>query len=744
ILFAMQTFLNRIISFCFYTLFLVVPLTFFSDTSELFEFNKMWLVFILSLIIFVSWTGKMIITRQIKIQRTPLEIPLALFLASQIISSIFSLDPHVSFWGYYSRFNGGLLSTITYLFLYAAFVSNISLKQVWKYLSASVVAGVLVGLWGLPSHFGYDPTCLLFRGTFDVSCWTNAFQPKVRIFSTLGQPDWLSAYLVLLTPIALALGINAWGKKKLPQSFFYFGATILFYVDNLYTRARSGFIGMMAALVVFVGWYLFITRRQLLTHGIKKILPLGSIIALCFVITFFLGTSIAQLDKFSFDGIKSMLTTHPVAVAPAAKTTATASAAQTEFGGTDSGRIRLYVWQGALSIWKAYPLFGSGVETFAYAYYMFRPAGHNMTSEWDYLYNKAHNEYLNYLATTGLFGLATYLSIIGLFFFTTTRLWKKHIPQLFSEKKSSYTLETHLVSLSLVASYVSILVTNFFGFSVVNVNLYFFLIPAFLFFIEGLLPNQNVFVFPKQSSESSEVSGFQWLGLTVVSIIGIYFLLVLTQYWTADRAYALGLNLDHAGQYQQAYQPLHDAVQQRTDEPTFQDELAINDAILAGALISQDSSTASKLAQEAVTTNTTLVTQHPNNVTFWKSRVRIMYILAQLNSRYMQDALIAIQKAHQLAPTDAKVDYNLGLLYGQTGQLDSAIATLKETIQLKSDYRDAYYALGIFYRNKAVGKGKTVTDPQAEQQAVALMHHILSLDPTDKQAQTALESWGEQ
>jgi len=38
---------------------------------------------------------------------------------------ILSLDPHTSIWGYYSRFNGGLLSIISYIFLYFAFVSNL-------------------------------------------------------------------------------------------------------------------------------------------------------------------------------------------------------------------------------------------------------------------------------------------------------------------------------------------------------------------------------------------------------------------------------------------------------------------------------------------------------------------------------------------------------------------------------------------------------------------------------------------
>src|SRR3989344_788044 len=120
---------NKIIEFSFYSLFFFVPLAFASDTFELFEFNKMWLTYGLTIIIAASWIAKMILQRRILLCRTPLDIPIALFLTSQIISTIFSWDPHVSIWGYYSRFNGGLLSMISYVFLYYAFVSNFRNEQ---------------------------------------------------------------------------------------------------------------------------------------------------------------------------------------------------------------------------------------------------------------------------------------------------------------------------------------------------------------------------------------------------------------------------------------------------------------------------------------------------------------------------------------------------------------------------------------------------------------------------------------
>src|SRR3989344_5690784 len=167
---------NRIIEYSFYALFLLVPLAFTSKTSELFELNKMWLTWAITIIITAFWLIKMVLQRRIIFQRTPLDIPIALFLFSQIISTIFSLDSHVSLWGYYSRFNGGLLSIVSYILLYYAFLSNFDSQKLsaitHKLLSISLITGLVVALWGFPSHFGYDPTCFIFRGNFDVSCWT--------------------------------------------------------------------------------------------------------------------------------------------------------------------------------------------------------------------------------------------------------------------------------------------------------------------------------------------------------------------------------------------------------------------------------------------------------------------------------------------------------------------------------------------------------------------------------------------
>src|SRR3990167_6233564 len=271
-------FSQKAIEYLFYALFFLVPLVFLGSTSELFELNKIWLTYSLAILIALFWGIKIIANKRLLIRRTPLDIPILLFLSANILSTIFSWDPYVSFWGYYSRFNGGLLSIITYIFLYYAFLSNFEggLKRVIRnLLGVSLLSGLFVSLWGLPSHFGYDPTCLLFRGTLDVSCWTADFQPKVRIFSTIGQPAWLAAYLAILLPISISYAASSknvlmdfLGRLNVKRadilSFVLFSfVSSLFFLDILYTGSRSGVLALLLSLAFFVFGLFILQKRSL-------------------------------------------------------------------------------------------------------------------------------------------------------------------------------------------------------------------------------------------------------------------------------------------------------------------------------------------------------------------------------------------------------------------------------------------------------------------------------------------------
>ncbi|HZQ29527.1 MAG TPA: O-antigen ligase family protein [Patescibacteria group bacterium] len=730
---------NRIIEFSFYSLFFFVPLVFWNSTSELFELNKMWLTFILTILIVAAWIIKSIVTRKFFVQRTPLDIPIALFFISQVISTIFSWDPYVSIWGYYSRFNGGLLSIICYIALYYAFLSNFPLKKIGNELDLqtmvkriiwiSLGSAAIVALWGLPSHFGYDPTCLLFRGSFDVSCWTADFQPKIRIFSTLGQPAWLGAYLAILAPLLFAF-LKEKDRSIKSKALLLLGI-VIFYVDILFTRARAAIIAFWLSLLLFAfAYYWTDLRKRIKKISFKSLYPYAKNSSLIFV--GLLIVTFLALNPLNLSISKGKIQTEKPKTAQLQSGSFSSGG-----GGTESGKIRLLVWQGALNTWIHYPVFGTGVETFAFAYYKFRPVEHNLTSEWNYLYNKAHNEYLNYLATTGIVGLLTYLSMIGLFLF--------FVGKYFKDRKFSP------IPTALIAGYVSMLVSNFFGFSVVITNLYLFLIPAFVFVLTNSLKAKNSISFSLGKGKDDKLSLIQRLDIFVTLIAVLYSIATLANFWIADTAYSLGSNLGHAGEYIKAYSALHDAVDRASFEPTFKDELAGNDAILAASLTSQlgqDPKNASVAAQfaenlkkEAIFATNQVTNEHPNNVVFWKTKVRVFYTLSQIDPKYLPQAISAIKKARDLAPTDAGIYYNLGLLYGQNGQNKEAVDALKKAIELKPNYINAYYGLGLFYRQLATNEKGQVKDEALAQKAIEEMQIILKMDPNNQDAKGALDLW---
>src|SRR5260221_11685933 len=143
------------LEYLFYALFFLIPLVFYPKTSEVFEFNKMVGVYIFTTLIVATWVIKMIQQNKVIFKRTILDIPLLLFLGSQLISTIISIDSRTSFFGYYSRFNGGLLSTICYSLLYWAFVSNFSKKNCKTLIKITLISATIVAIYGIFEHFGH-------------------------------------------------------------------------------------------------------------------------------------------------------------------------------------------------------------------------------------------------------------------------------------------------------------------------------------------------------------------------------------------------------------------------------------------------------------------------------------------------------------------------------------------------------------------------------------------------------------
>lgn len=182
---------------------------------------------------------------------------------------------------------------------------------------------------------------------------------KLRVFSTIGNPNALGGYMVLIAPIAISLAIHA--KDWLKRSLYGVASLILMYTMVM-TYSRGAWIGFVAGMVL----YTIITRNKWLA-GIGIV---GLIAA-----------------PFVAPEVVSRLT---LAFTP-------------EYLAKSSNKGRVEFWGRAVKIWEQNPIFGTGIGT----------AGDSVATRHDMPgATWIDNQYVKLLAETGLIGIVTYLAMI--------------------------------------------------------------------------------------------------------------------------------------------------------------------------------------------------------------------------------------------------------------------------------------------------------------------------------------------
>ncbi|OGK39643.1 hypothetical protein A3A74_07710 [Candidatus Roizmanbacteria bacterium RIFCSPLOWO2_01_FULL_35_13] len=725
--------IDKILLLFYSLLFFTTPLLMSPFTSELFEFNKLIFIYLITLGVVFIWLLKMILNRKIIIKKTPFDIPILLFFASQIFSTFFSIDAHTSIFGYYGRFNGGLLSIISYIILYYGFVSNLKTPLI-KLLKISLFSSLIVIIWGLSGKLGIDFSCLLFVGQIGNNCWTDQFRPAERMFSTLGQPNWLGAYLVINFFIGVFFLLNnVLVNKKTNLNYFVVGFYLLLnFSAILFTRSRSALFAVLFGIGLLLVYGLF-KLKVLITKRERNLI--GFILLLFFLAVLIFKTGIEKIDRFiSFSAYYKATNSN------ASVESGKPKQSESDSGITTSADIRKIVWKGAIDLGLKYPIFGTGVETFAYSYYFTRPVGHNLTSEWDYLYNKAHNEYLNYLATTGFAGLISYLFfIISVLVYS----WKNIKYQIANSKDTNQKSKiedksNELLIACLLISYITILITNFFGFSTTTINLFFYLIPAFFFILGEKQSTIN-----NQQSTISKFPLKQKIMFLTILLTVIYLLFGLVRYYLADVKYSKGDNYSKLGDYQKAAQYLTEANNLKYDH-VYEDKLSYVYANLAfAASYQKEKGIANKMIQTSDDLNKKSINESPSNVLYWKTRAKNYYLFYQvtLNSKDLEDAIYALQKARTLSSSDPKIPYSLAIFYSlleeETKDANKklqfqnlAMREIDQSINLKTDYRDGYFL-----------KGQLLKKTGQSNEAKKTFNFILqNLNPTDSEVQKELES----
>lgn len=697
----------------------VTPLIFSQRATELFEFPKIIVVYALALCILILLCIKWLRQRSIPLPQGIFIWPAVLLLLWMCITTLTSIHPYTSIVGYYTRFNGGLTSYAAYAILAFScleqFISHSNQKQVLlnKLLWSWLIAATITSVWAIFEHFGHDPSCIILRGTFTADCWVEDVQ--ARVFSTFGQPNWLATYLVATLPLIIGMLLTSQNPK---QKLAISGAAILSYSAFWYTYSRSGWFGLVTALLLIalaIPWRSLWSQKGWLT----------GILAICLLVTFSSFNTAALRAETSLSGHGS---------------------------DTSTGSIRLIVWQGALSLIAHHPLFGTGPGTFAYGFLPYRPAAMNNTTEWNFLYNEAHNQVINTAATLGLPGLFIWLS---LFILPAIYLWLGVITNMHwlkNRKKRSLTrgkvelhhnntlsrishvlatyLKSHfskasrgkiwlnqstvdtdasylVVTMTLSAGIIGVFISQLFGFAVVMTNLLLFISLAIIVvplttIRELKLKNSSLYIFAAASMLCIAAVAYGFFRYTASEL-----LIKQAEGFTFAPATTITKN--------------QTAVNLNPWEPNYRVKLA--GSYINNARLNDESPT---LLQQADKQLQTAYKLNPHDLIVAKNLTYYYRTMSQIDKSFQAKSLQAAQAARALSPTDADACQTLANLYLDLGYQAQALSQYNELIRLRPT-ADSYLKRAEYYHRY----GPTNLLQQD-------LETVLQQDPTNTQAKQML------
>ncbi len=481
--------LNILIKTNILVIVFLLPLFFavFFQTNNVFELNKIVLFKILVILsAFFTFVKLFLEARILKIIKTnfknKLLIPFLVLFTVISISTFFSVNREVSFFGDYDRQLGLVAYIYFFLFFFILIINIKSRKEINSIIKTAAFSSFFVSLYGLVQTFG-----------FDTLSWSES--ASTRVVSTLGQPNYLGSYLVLLMPVTLYLG--SYEKNRFLKVFFIF-VLFLQALTLFFTYSISSWL----ALVITITTFLF----SLLLNYYKKN-KAGSLQKYSFVkyIKYFLS------KKFII--VSFLVVVLFVTIAFQNKSwvldTKISSIINPEKGSTSA---RVDFWSASIKAIKEKPFFGHGPETQGEVLVKYYKKDWGVHSNVGVQPNRAHNFFLDTLLTLGIFGLLAYLFFLAYFI--------KLIIENTRKNKGKN------LSLAILFSILAYFITLLFNFTFITGEVYLFLLFAIIYLL-----NKNDFSEKEEMITPTRKNLFTyvWLLFFVTSLGYISFELINKQ-----------------------------------------------------------------------------------------------------------------------------------------------------------------------------------------------------------------------
>jgi len=634
----MNNLLGKIVKLSIYLLVFLLPIFFLPFSFEAFDFNKQYLLFFLTSVGLLAWLSKMIfVDKEVRFKKTPLDIPVLVFLGVAVLSAIFSVDKYFSLFGFYGRFSNGLINLLCFGALYFLITNNVSLrsevngdKKTTKDQSKPISVDGLVKVFLWSVFFVVVTAYFSITGFFQKIPHLNFSRTFNPISGSLeGLAVFLSAVMVLMVGRFCCLKRKSGVKQAFVWGFLFSILVLLMVID---------FDLAWIILLISLGLFLILS---LITRVFRKdvnrlLLPIFLII----ISSGFLFINANQITR--------LFLPHEVLL--------------------DQSTTWKASWGAATESAKS-GFLGSGIGTWYYDFSKFKPKEFNETPWWQIRFDRGASYISEILGTTGFLGLLSYLFLAGMFLLVSWFLLKK------------------LDALPYIFTIVILFLSQFVYYQ--NTVLLF----AFWLFLGLAVVSWEKPVMEKVYSFKE----FPELSLVFSTILILFILGVVTCYYFGARFYLADVKYNQSQlmpQSEERVRVLENAVRLNPYQPTYQ--VVLGRVYLFQILQEigkpveqQDAQKIGILINNAVTTGKMATQVSPNYVSSWETLGMIYRDIRFLVKGSSQDwAIKSFNKAIELEPKNPVLYTELGKLY-----LDSDVEKAKEEFakgrELKSNYIDA-------------------------------------------------------
>ncbi|MFH1583108.1 MAG: tetratricopeptide repeat protein [Candidatus Falkowbacteria bacterium] len=426
---------DKIIFFIIKGTIFLLPLFFLPWTSEYFEFNKQFLLWLVMPLALFLWLIKQAARGRVIIKINPLNLPIIIFLALTGVSAFFSLDIFSSWFGSYGRFSDawlGLLSLAIFYFLLintglADSAEKIFVLLKFLFYSALTVAFIsLLAMFGVIQSLVADPLNILAS----------------LIFNPAGG-SLLSLAIFLGFMAVAAAGFLFNGRLKKFDRIVFSAGLILFLI----VLALINFYLSWVMLIIGAG-LLVIFRFLEVEFNFKKILNYYLLIPATLMLAAFLMLAAPQANPAKIILGREL-----------------PKEARLDY------KTSVLITKNALI---ANPILGSGPATFSHDFSLYRPTEFNQNDYWQIRFDKSSSHFLEMLATTGLPACLSYFLIVSLVIYINIILFIKYL----RNRESIMANENYNLISNIFTVFILLLVSQLFFYVNTVLNFSFWLFTA--------------------------------------------------------------------------------------------------------------------------------------------------------------------------------------------------------------------------------------------------------------------------